>query len=93
MSENMNIVEPKIFKEYVATGSIQSASIRHGEFGLFILLKIGSTERVLGQYRGGPRYFRSFDGAAALLQQNGIVSWEANTTGWIPRTTLRKSQE
>lgn len=88
-----SVLEPKVFKEFIAAGSIKSASIRYIEQGLIILLKVGATERVLGQYRGGPRFFQSFDGAAALLHQNGISTWDADTTGWTPKTALRKQDK
>lgn len=93
MIETKSVIEPKVFKEFVAAGGVKGASIRAVELGLVVLLQIGSTERVLGQYRGGPRFFQSFDGAAALLQQNGILTWDADTTGWIPRTALRKQDK
>lgn len=90
MIETISVIEPKIFKEFVATGNVEKASIHAVEQGLIIIIKIGMTERIVGQYRGGPRYFQSFDGAAALLRQNGILTWNADTTNWIPRTSLRK---
>jgi len=93
MVENKVVIEPKVFKEFVAAGSVKSASIKAVERGLIVILRIGSTERVLGQYRGGPRYFQSFDGAAALLQQNGILIWDADTTNWKPRTAQRKQDK
>ena len=91
MIETKSVIEPKVFKEFLAAGSIQSVSIRAVEAGLVVLLQIGSTERILGQSRGGIRFFQSFDGAAALLQQNGVMAWDADTTGWIPRTASRKN--
>ena len=93
MIKNKSVIEPKVFKEFVAADSIKGASIRVFESSLIVILKIGSIERVLGQYRGGVRFFRSFDGAAALLQQNGILKWDADTTGWIPRTTRQKKDK
>jgi hypothetical protein len=88
--EKISIIEPKVFKEFVAAGSVKEASIHAVDQGLIVIIKIGMTERILGQYRGGARYFQSFDGAAALLKQNGILTWDANTTNWTPRTLLRK---
>lgn len=90
ITETISVIEPKVFKEFVAAGSVKGASIHAVEQGLIVVIKIGTTERVVGQYRGGPRYFQSFDGAAALLQQNGILTWDADTTNWKPRTSLRK---
>ena len=90
ITETVSVIEPKVFKEFVAAGSVKGASIHAVEQGLIVVIKIGTTERVVGQYRGGPRYFQSFDGAAALLQQNGILTWDADTTNWTPRTSLRK---
>lgn len=90
------IVEPRVFKELIVAGSVKSATIRASEQGLIVVLRIGNNEvneRILGQYRGGPRYFQSFDGAAALLQHNGIVKWDADTSNWKPKTAIRKQRE
>ena len=90
MFETRSIIEPKVFKEFVAVGNIKHASIQVVDNRLVVVLRIGSTERVLGQHRGGARFFQSFDGAAALLRQNGILKWDADTTGWTPRTARKK---
>ena len=90
ITETRNVIEPKVFKEFVAAGNVKEAFIYAVEQGLVVIIKIGETERILGQYRGGPRFFQSFDGAAALLQQNGILTWSADTTDWTPRTSSRK---
>lgn len=84
------VIEPRVFKEFVAAGSVKSAFIHATEQGLVVIIKIGVTERILGQYRGGPRFFQSFDGAASLLQQNGIFTWSADTENWVPRTSIKK---
>ena len=88
--EPKKIIDPKVFKEFVIAGGIENILIKAVDYGLIILMTIGSTERILGQYRGGPRLFQSFDGAAALLQQNGITNWSADTTNWVPKTTQKK---
>jgi hypothetical protein len=88
--ETGSVIEPKVFKEFAAAGSIKNASIRVVDHRLVVVLRIGSMERVLGQHRGGARFFQSFDGAAALLRQNGILKWDADTTGWTPRTARQK---
>ncbi|SWV26658.1 transposase [Klebsiella pneumoniae] len=49
--------------------------------------------RILGQYRGGPRYFRTIDAAASLLIQHGIYRFEADVAGWKPKTLTRKGGE
>jgi hypothetical protein len=93
MIEAKGLIEPNVFKEFVAAGTLNGVSIRFVDQGLVILVRVGSTERVLGQYRGGPRFFQSFDGAAALLQKNGVLTWDADTTDWIPRTAPQKSDK
>ncbi|EAX3446847.1 partition protein, partial [Salmonella enterica] len=35
---------------------------------------------------------RSFDGAAAVLRQHGVLRWTANAKGWIPRTLEAKER-
>jgi hypothetical protein len=90
MIETKDLIEPNVFKEFAAAGTLKGVFIRAVEQGLIILVRVGSTDRVLGQYRGGPRFFQSFDGAAALLQKNGILKWDADTTNWKPRTALQK---
>lgn len=88
--ESLNAIDPRVLKEFIAAGNVKSALIRAIKNRLIVVLKIGETERILGQYRGGIRFFRSFDGAVAVLQQNGILTWSADTTGWIPRTIRKK---
>lgn len=91
--DTKKIVDPKVFKEFAAAGGVTNALIKAVDNGLIVVLMIGATERILGQYRGGARIFQSFDGAAALLQQNGIMAWNADTTDWIPRTALKKQNK
>lgn len=91
--DSMGVVGPTAFKELLAAGSVKGATIRVSAQGLIIILHIGQNDRVLGQFRGGPRFFRSFDGAAAALRQNGVTQWDADATGWVPRTLLRGKKE
>ena len=86
--DSLGVVEPKVFKELVATGVVHGAAIRASESGkgLLVILDVGEQQRALGQYRGGPRYFQSFDGAVSLLQQNGITQFSGDSAGWIPKT-------
>ncbi|HQS01487.1 MULTISPECIES: ParC family partition-associated protein [Comamonadaceae] len=91
--DTMGVVGPTAFRELLAAGSVQGATIRVAGQGLIVVLHIGPNDRVLGQFRGGPRFFRSFDGAAAALRQNGVMQWDADATGWIPRTLLRGKKD
>ncbi|CEE60317.1 conserved hypothetical protein [Xanthomonas citri pv. citri] len=86
--ESATIVEPKVYRELAAAGSVQGACIRPAgdDTGLVIVLRIGNQNRVLGRKVGGPRYFQSFDGAASVLAQAGITEWSASSEGWTPRT-------
>ncbi|EIX0138093.1 partition protein [Escherichia coli] len=87
------VINPTAFKEVLLVGGVQGATIHVAEKGLVLVLRIAGENRVLGQYRGGPRYFRSFDAAASLLIQHGIYRWDADAKGWRPKTLLRKGGE
>lgn len=91
--ESMGVVGPTALKELMATGSVHGATIKAARHGLVVVLHIGQSDRVLGLFRGGVRYFRSFDGAAAALRQNGVLRWDADATGWTPRTLLRGKKD
>lgn len=85
-----DVINPTAFKEVVLIDGVKSATIRVAEKGLVLAVRIGDEDRILGQHRGGPRYFRSFDAAASLLIQHGIYHWSADATGWRPKTLVRK---
>lgn len=85
-----SVISPTAFKEVLSVGGVKNAAIRYAGQGLVLVLRIGGQERVLGQYRGGPRYFSTLDGAASVLIQNGIQEFEADVSGWLPRTLVRK---
>ncbi|SFQ11434.1 hypothetical protein SAMN05216419_10659 [Nitrosomonas cryotolerans] len=89
-SELKTVITPPAFKEILLIGGVKSAAVRMADKGLVLILRIGGEDRILGQYRGGPRYFRSLDGAASVLIQHGIYQFEVNVTGWLPRTLVRK---
>ncbi|WP_333955939.1 partition protein [Pseudomonas aeruginosa] len=63
------VINPTAFKEVVLVGGVQGATVTVAEKGLVLALRIGGENRILGQYRGGPRYFRTIDAAASLLIQ------------------------
>jgi len=86
---NKNILTPKVFKELAEARSIRNVSIYSAEQGLIIVARVGLSDKILGKDRGGIRYFKSFDGAAAILQKYGINEWEANSENWVPRTTKK----
>jgi len=85
-----NIVEPRVFRELVAAGSVTNVIVQGADKGLVIVLRVGLNERILGAVRGGPRYFQSIDGAASMLQQAGIVKFEVDSSNWVPRTMAKK---
>ena len=83
------VIDPVSFKELLAAGGVNAATIGKADKGLVVMLRIGKKDRILGQYRGGPRYFSSLDGAGSVLVQNGIYQWETDAEGWVPRTLAR----
>lgn len=86
---NASVVAPKILKELIAAGSVNSARVEAGDKGLVIIVRAGLNERVLGAARGGLRYFQSLDGAASVLQGYGITKFDVNTDHWVPKTMVR----
>jgi len=91
---SLEVLPPSHFKAFAknAPHEIKGAVIKNTERGLVIVLHVGNERCILGQYRGGIRFFRSFDGAAAVLRQHGVLHWTADATGWIPRTLEAKKR-
>ncbi|MFA0921647.1 hypothetical protein ALP73_200054 [Pseudomonas coronafaciens pv. garcae] len=87
--DSKTVINPVTFKDLMVLNRVQAASIGVTAKGLVIVLRIGKDDSILGQYRGGPRYFQSFDAAASTLLQNGITEWETDAKGWIPKTVGR----
>ncbi|HBU6176794.1 TPA: partition protein [Klebsiella oxytoca] len=89
--ESKDVINPTAFKEVLLIGGVKGATVRlAADKGLLVLvLRIGEENRILGQYRGGARYFRTVDGAASVLIQHGIYQFNAELTGWTPRTLAR----
>ena len=83
------VIDPVAFKEVLAAGGVDAATIGKADKGLVVVLRIAKKDRILGQYRGGPRYFSSLDGAGSVLVQHGIFKWETNAQDWVPRTLTR----
>ena len=73
--ELLDVIQPSVFKEQLAAGSVTDTVIQAGTKGLVITLKIGKNGFVLGRTRGGIRYFHAIDGAASVLIQHGITSF------------------
>jgi|SRR5450830_220206 hypothetical protein len=95
MISNASVISTPVLREFVGAGSVTSARIESaGDKGLFIVVRIGMNERVLGAFRGGVRYFQSFDGAISNLQSFGIMRCDVDSTHWLPKKNLaRKSDE
>ncbi|EBV6489495.1 partition protein [Salmonella enterica subsp. enterica serovar Anatum] len=95
--ESKEIIGLATVREAQEAGHIERATIRVAEKGLIITLERADAdaeaEQVLGAFRGGVRYFRSFDGAAGALRQAGIVQWDADVADWIPRTLRRGKKQ
>ena len=88
-----SVIDPVSFKEVLAAGGVHAATIGKAEKGLVVVLRIAKKDRILGQYRGGPRYFSSLDGAGSVLVQHGILQWETDAQGWVPRTLARAKRD
>ncbi|MEN1215566.1 hypothetical protein AAIG85_33485, partial [Pseudomonas aeruginosa] len=60
---SLEVLPPSHFKAFAknAPHEIKGAVIENTERGLVIVLHVGNERRILGQYRGGIRFFRSFD--------------------------------
>ena len=95
MVETFQEVPAKVMREFVATGAVKDVRVEQADKGLVIVFNVGSgmNERVLGQARGGVRYFQSFDGAASVLQSMGIVEFIARSANWVPRTAKGASAQ
>ncbi|MGP9642765.1 MULTISPECIES: ParC family partition-associated protein [unclassified Halomonas] len=87
------VIDPVSFKEVLAAGGVHAATIGKADKGLVVVLRIAKKDRILGQYRGGPRYFSSLDGAGSVLVQHGILQWETDAQGWVPRTLARAKRD
>lgn len=86
------VIDPVAFKEVLAAGGVHGATIGKADKGLVVVLRIAKKNRILGQYRGGPRYFSSLDGAGSVLVQHGIFQWDTDAQGWVPRTLARSGK-
>lgn len=86
----MKVLGPAAFKEFVASETVESVIIMPSNYDVIAVVKIASKSYVLGRSRGGPRLFKTIDGAAATLKQYGINSFTAELTDWIPQTIQRK---
>lgn len=95
MVESLQEVSAKVMREFVAAGGVRDVRVEQADKGLVILFNVGSglNERVLGQARGGVRYFQSFDGAASVLQSMGIMEFIARSANWVPRTAKSVSAQ
>lgn len=89
MSTNASVLEPKVAKELIAAGSVNSARVEALPGGLVIVFQVGMTARTLGVSRGGVRLFQSLDGVASVLQGYGIEAFAVNTHNWTPKTMAR----
>lgn len=91
MLEHLNEVPPRLLKELVAAGSVNSATVMASVKGLYIVLRVGLNERVVGAARGGPRIFQSIDGAASVLWQAGVRKFDVDSSNWEPKTLQKKT--
>ena len=91
--EPKDVVNPLAFKEFLASGGVEKVTIRMAHEGIILVFRIVGSDRILGQHRGGPRYFKTFDGAISSLVQYGIHQFEADVTGWLPRMMKERLNE
>lgn len=90
-TDEMKVLGPTALKEFLASESVENVRVVPSNNDLIAVLKIASKSYVLGRSRGGPRFFKTIDGAAATLKQYGISSFEAELSDWIPKTVQRKN--
>lgn len=90
-TDEMKVLGPTAFKEFLASESVENVTVIPCDNDLIAVIKIASKSYVLGRSRGGPRLFKTIDGAAATLKQYGINSFEAELSDWIPKTIQRKN--
>ena len=90
-TDEMKVLDPTALKEFLASESVENVRVVPSNNDLIAVLKIASKSYVLGRSRGGPRLFKSIDGAAATLKQYGNNSFEAELSDWIPKTVQRKT--
>lgn len=90
-TDEVKVLGPTALKEFLASESVENVRVVPFNNDLVAVLKIASKSYVLGRSRGGPRLFKSIDGAAATLKQYGLSSFEAELNDWIPKTMQRKN--
>ena len=85
--EAKDVINPTAFKEVLLIGGVKGATVRLAkDKGLLVLvLRIGEENRILGQYRGGARYFRTVDRAAC--RNTGQQLWRVIDTTAVERRT------
>ena len=88
MVASLQEMPAKLMKAFAERGAVANVRVQQADKGLVIVFNAGGgmDECVLGQARGGVRYFQSFDGAASTLQQRGIMDFIARSQTWVPRT-------
>ncbi len=88
MVASLQEMPAKLMKAFAERGAVANVRVQQADKGLVIVFNAGGgmDECVLGQVRGGVRYFQSFDGAASTLQQMGIMEFIARSQNWVPRT-------
>jgi hypothetical protein len=90
-TDEMKVLGPTALKEFLVSDSVESVTIMPSEYDLIAVIQVASRPYILGRSRGGPRLFKSIDGAAATLKQYGIDSFDAKLSDWIPKTEQRKT--
>lgn len=87
MVEMPAAIAPQALRELVATGNVAQVRVKAGGTDVLIAtLHAGGNERVVGAARGGPRFWKSIDGAVSTLKDYGINEFVVDASGWIPRT-------
>lgn len=82
-------VPPRLLKELVAAGSVGNVIVKGYPDGWLITLLVGMSERVVGTARGGPRYFKTQDAAAAAIYEAGLANYSVSLANGIPKTRAR----
>ena len=91
--EPKDVISPVLFKKALSNGRVEKVTIRMAKEGIVLIFRIAGRDRILGQHRGGPRYFKAFDGAISSLVQYDLNQFEADVTGWLPRMMKERLNE
>jgi hypothetical protein len=81
-------------RELVDAGAVRAATILGQKGGWAVLVRYGMTERMLAaKNTGHPRLFATLDGAAKVLREVGLGTFEVNVANFEPGRLRRARPE